>query len=215
MTMLKTQKREKSQNAKAILSEGNIPIVFYGPKEKTASAIVSGKEFGKVLKEAGESTVITLDTSNGKKSALIHDIQFDPIKSTPIHVDFYVVEEGKDVEVNVPLEFVGVATAIKELGGSLVKVMHELAVKGKPADLPHSIEIDISSLETLDSNISSNDVALPKGITLTSTTDDIVASISVTKEEEEVPVADISDIEVEQKGKKDDEEEAEGGEEKS
>ncbi len=210
MTTLKAQSREKSQNIKTLREGGNMPAVFYGPKEEAVSIVVSGKEFGKVLKEAGESTVITLETSNGKKSALIHDVQFDPVKSIPVHADFYIVEAGKEVEVDVPLEFVGVSLAIKELGGSLVKVIHELTVKGKPADLPHSIEVDITPLKDIGSNISAGDIVLPKGITLTNSLDDIIASISVAKEEEEeAPSADITDIEVEKKGKKEDEESTE------
>jgi large subunit ribosomal protein L25 len=206
MTTLKAQTREKSQNVKVLREEGNMPAVLYGAKEDSVSISVSGREFGKVLKMAGESTVITLDTPNGKKSALIHDIQFDPVKSIPVHADFYIVEAGKEVEVDVPLEFVGVSPAVKELGGSLVKVIHELAIKGKPADLPHSIEVDIAVLKDLESNISAGDVTLPKGIVLTNSADDIIASISVAKEEEEeAPSADIADIEVEKKGKQEEE----------
>jgi len=132
------------------------------------------------------------------------------VKSTPIHVDFYIVEEGKEVEVNVPLEFVGVSVAVKELGGTLVKVIHELPIKGKPVDLPHSIDVDISTLTDLDSNISAGTIVLPKGITLTNNAEDIIASISAAREEEaeEAPAEDIADIEVEQKGKKEEEEES-------
>lgn len=207
MTILKTQPREKSHNIKNIREEGNIPAVLYGPKEDAVSVVVSGKDFGKVLKEAGESTVITLETSNGKKSALIHDVQFDPIKSNPIHVDFYIIEAGKEVEVDVPLEFIGVSPAVKELGGTLVKVLHEVSVKGMPAKLPHTVEVDISMLTELDSNISAKDISLPEGITLMDNVDEIVASISVAKEEEEETetVADIADIEVDKKGKKEEE----------
>lgn len=207
MTTLKAQPRDKSQKIKSIIEDGNIPAVIYGPKEDATSIFVSKKEFIKAFREAGESTVIDIETPDGKKSALIHDVQFDPIRTTPIHADFYVVEAGKEVEVNVPLEFVGVSPAVKELGGSLVKVMHELAVKGKPADLPHSIEVDISVLEGLDSNISAGEITLPKGISLSNSADDIIASVSVAKEEEEETAENegIADIEVEKKGKKDEE----------
>jgi len=206
MTTLKAQPREASEDLKVLREGGDMPAVLYGPKEDAVSITVSFKEFGKVLKEAGESTVITLDTSKGKKSALIHDVQFDPVKDVPTHADFYIVEEGKEVEVNVPLEFVGVAPAVKELGGTLVKVIHELAIKGKPSELPHSIDVDISVLKDLESNISAGDVSLPNGISLIQGSDDIIASISVTKEEEAEPEADIAEIEVEKKGKKEEEE---------
>jgi len=210
MTTLKVQQREKKQDVKILREEGSMPAVLYGPKEDTFPITISMKDFGKVLKEAGESTVITLETPKGKKNAIIHAVQFDPVRSTPIHADFYIIEEGKEVEVNVPLEFVGVSIAVKELGGTLVKVVHELPIKGKPADLPHSIDVDISTLTDLDSNISAEKVVLPKGIVLTINGEEIIASISVAKEEEEEAVesSDIADIEVEQKGKKEDEEES-------
>lgn len=209
MTTLKVQQREKKQDVKILREEGSMPAVLYGPKEDTLPITISIKDFGKVLKEAGESTVITLETPKGKKNAIIHAVQFDPVRSTPIHADFYIIEEGKELEVNVPLEFVGVSVAVKELGGTLVKVVHELPIKGKPADLPHSIEVDISTLTDLDSNISAGAIVLPKGIILTNNVEDIIASISVAKEEEEETVAsDIAEIEVEQKGKKEDEEES-------
>lgn len=207
MTTLKVQKREDSENLNEIRKSGSIPAVMYGPKEKTLSVSVLRKEFEKAFREAGESTVITLDTPDGKKSALIHDVQFDPVKDLPVHVDFYLIEEGKEVEVSVPLDFVGVAPAVKELGGTLVKVLHELSVKGMPAKLPHTIEVDISVLSELDSNIAAKDISLPEGITLMDNSDEIVAAISVTKEEEEeAPSADIDSIEVEKKGKKEEEE---------
>ncbi len=209
MTTLKVQQREKKQDVKILREEGSMPAVLYGPKEDTLPITISIKDFGKVLKEAGESTVITLETPKGKKNAIIHAVQFDPVRSTPIHADFYIIEEGKELEVNVPLEFVGVSVAVKELGGTLVKVVHELPIKGKPADLPHSIEVDISTLTDLDSNISAGAIVLPKGIILTNSVEDIIASISVAKEEEEETIAsDIAEIEVEQKGKKEDEEES-------
>ncbi len=208
MTTLAIQKREDSEDIKGLREKGILPAVMYGAKEETTSISISKKEFEKAFKEAGESTVITLDTANGKKSALIHDVQFDPVKDTPVHVDFYLIEEGKEVEVSVPLDFVGVSPAVKELSGTLVKVMHELSIKGMPAKLPHTIEVDIAVLAELDSNISAKDVLLPDGITLMDNADEIVASISVAKEEEEeeVEAADISSIEVEKKGKKEEEE---------
>ncbi len=206
MITLEIQKREDSENLNKLREEGVIPAVMYGSKEKAVSVSVSKKEFEKVLKEAGESTVITLNTKEGKKSAMIHDIQFDPVKDIPVHVDFYVVEAGKEIEVNVPIDFIGVSVAIKELNGTLVKVLHELPIKGIPSKLPHSIEVDISVLEQLDSHIKAKDISLPDGIMLAGGDDDIVASISVAKEEEEeVEESDLSSIEVQKKGKKEEE----------
>jgi large subunit ribosomal protein L25 len=204
MNILATKPREISQKTESLRKEGIIPAVMYGPKEDSVSISVSRKEFENILKEAGKSTVITLETVKGKKNALIHEVQFDPVKGNPIHADFYIVEKGKEVEVQVPLEFVGVSPAVKELGGTLVKVLHELSVKGAPAKLPHSIEVDISILKTFDDSISAKDIILPEGVSLVEKPDEIIALASEVKEEEEVTLEkeDISEIEVEKKGKK-------------
>lgn len=207
MITLKIEKRENSKDLASLREEGVLPAVMYGAKEKSESIAVDLKEFIKVFKEAGESAVIELDSADGKKNALINEVQLDPVKNVPIHADFYIVEKGKEVEVSVPLEFVGVSTAVKELGATLVKVMHELPIKGVPSKLPHVVEIDISALKDLESRVSAEDVVLPDGIELNVDGNETVASVSVAKEEEEdTQTADIADIEVEKKGKKEEEE---------
>ncbi len=206
MITLKADERKEGKKPATLRSEGVLPVVLYGPHEETISLTVDAKEFGMVLKEAGESTVVTLKTSGGDKSVLIHEIQYDPVKDVPVHVDFYAVDMKKEVEVAIPLEFVGVSPAVKGLGGNLVKVMHEMTVRGLPANLPAMLEVDITTLAELDSVITASEVALPDGIASALGADEVIASISVAKEEEEdAPVADMADIEVEKKGKKEEE----------
>lgn len=195
--------------------EGFIPAVFYGSKTASTPIFINAIEFGKVLAVAGESSSIVLKTEGGDENAMIQDVQVDPVKSMPIHVDFYVIEKGQKVHVKTPIEFVGESQAVKE-GFVLVKVLHELSVEGEPQSLPHEFNVDISALVSKDSVIHVRDIVLPKGVELYHISgDDIVASVAEVKEEtEEVPVAtDLSAIEVEAKGKK--EETAEATEEKS
>ncbi len=138
-----------------------------------------------------------------------------PVTGKPIHADFYVFEKGKKIKVDVPLEFVGTAPAIKELGGTLIKVLHTVEIEALPKDLPHGIEVDIASLVNFDSVITAKDIVLPAGVELAISDEDIVASVSEPKEEvEEVSAPiDLSTIEVAKKGKEAKEgagEEAEG-----
>lgn len=203
--MLNLQAKERKEGVKpqSLREEGLLPVVLYGPKEKTVSLIVNQKEFGILWRETGESTVFTLDTPSGKKNVLIHEIAFHPVKDTPEHVDFYAIEAGKEVKVSIPIDFVGVSNAVKSLSGNLVKVLYELPVRGLPEDLPQNIEVDISVLAELDSQVIASDITLPKGVVLNVDGDSPVASISVQKEEEEEEVvADLDSVEVEQKGKK-------------
>ena len=197
--------------AKELKKDGSIPAVFYGAQTKSTPIFINSIEFTKVFEHAGESTAITLETEAGKLNVLVHDVQFDPVKNFPTHVDFYVIEKGQKVHVKVPVEFIGEAPAVKT-GGVLVKVMHELSVEGETMNIPHEITIDVSSLVANDSVITVADVKLPKGVELYHVeSTEVIASISAQKEESEtVEAVDLSSIEVEQKGKK--EEEAESAE---
>lgn len=212
MITLSVTNRDAFPSVDEARKQGSIPAVFYGAHQKSTAIYVSQKLLEKTLKEAGESTIITLDTGSEKHSALIHDVQLDPVTDRVLHVDFYTVVANEKVSVPVHLEFTGVSDAVKSLGGTLVKVLHELEVECFPKDLPHSISVDISQLSTNDSVITIADLKLPSTLTPKADLDDVVASISVEKEEDlSSPVAavDLSAIEVEKKGKKEDAEDAE------
>lgn len=189
---------------------GRMPVVVYGAKDQAAPYFVDTKNFRKVLSVAGESSIVAFKAGTTKKDVLIHDVDFHPVSGEPIHADLYVVEANKPIEVDVPLEFIGVAPAVKELGGALVKVMRELKIEALPKDLPHNIEIDISGMDALDSQIKVGDLKLPKGVTAIDGEDEVVVAMGAAGEEvkEEDATVDLSAIEVEEKGKKPEEGEA-------
>lgn len=190
--------------------DGFIPAVYYGSQTASTPVFINAIEFKKVLATAGESSSITLVTGQGTENAMIQDVQMDPVKHMPIHVDFYIVEKGQKVHVKTPIEFVGESQAVKE-GGVLVKVMHELSIEGEPSKLPQQFTVDITALATLESVIKVGDIKLPAGVELYHVTpEDVIASVAAAKEEvEEAPAeVDLSSIEVEEKGKKEEEGEA-------
>ncbi len=211
MITLSATKRDAFPSVEAARKAGSLPAVFYGSHKASTSIFVPKAAFDKTLKEAGESTLIVLDVAGEKVTALIHDVQFDPVTDQVIHVDFYAVDANEKVEVGVHLVFEGVSEAVKSLGGTLVKVAHELEVECLPKDLPHEIVVDISKLATLDSVITVSDLVLPSGVVAKADAEEVIASIAVGKEEDlSAPVAtlDVDAIEVEKKGKKEDAEEA-------
>lgn len=203
MTTLEITQRDPKASLEALRATDQIPGVFYGPKEESMAVAFDRRTFEKVLRDAGESTVVTLTGIGEDKDTLIHDVQLHPVSGEPIHVDFYVLEKGKKVQTHVPLEFTGEAPAVKSLGGTLMKVLHELEIEAMPKDLPHEIVIDISSLATFDSQIHVKDIALPAGVVAITDADETVALVAEPKEEEETPVEqiDMDSIEVEKKGK--------------
>lgn len=198
--------RDPKENLAAIRTGGMVPAVFYGAGKSTTHISVNQKEFDKVFKEAGESSTVSLTLGGEKVDALIHEVQFDPLKGIPLHVDFLVVDMNKPIEVSIALEFVGVSPAVKSSLGTLVKVMHELGIKALPKDIPHNIEVDLSKLAELNDQVLVSDLKLPAGVTATAGPEEVVASLSAQVEEvEEAAPVDLSAIEVEKKGKKEEE----------
>ena len=206
MTELNITTRESDVKASALREAGKMPAVFYGPKEENTPIVVDAAEFTRVWGEAGGSTIVDLKGVGDDKEVLIHDVDWDPVKETPLHADFYCIERGKTLTVTVPLTFVGEAPAEKE-GGIVVKVMHELEIDVKPRDIPHDIQVDLAVLTGLESTITVADLNLPDTIQPTAEQAETVVSITQAQEEVEEEARDISDVQIEEKGKGDDESE--------
>lgn len=182
-------------------SEGKLPAIMYGPKEEATLLTIDKIAFEKLLKQAGESSVVVLSGLDTPKEVLIHDVSFDALRGGIVHVDLYAVEAGKEITVHVPLEFIGEAPAVK-LGGTLTKVLHEIEVTCLPANLPQHIDVDVSVLEDFEKQIHVKDLVIPKGVTLETDVEGVVALVQAVEEEVEVDApVDMSAIEVVKKGK--------------
>ena len=217
MTTIKAEIRQGKNENQYLRDNGMIPAVFYGPKQENTSIKISEKDFLKTYSEAGESTIVTLNDGKEDHDVLIHDVQFHAVSGRPIHVDFYVIEKGKKVEVEVPIEFEGTAPAEKNLGGMLVKVMHELPITAMPKDLPQHIVVNIESLVDFDSQIKASDIKLPEGVELDiEDPDAVVALMQEPKEEEETETEEFNPdaVQVEEKGKKEEKTDADNSENK-
>jgi len=203
--MLKLEAQKRDTFGKKLSREravGRLPVIIYGRQKESLPLFVDTKAFHKIFSQAGESSIITLKIPEGEESVLINDVTYHPVTDEPIHADFYVVEKDKKIEVTVPIEFTGVPPAVKDFGGTLVKVLHELDIESLPQDLPREIVVDLNILTALDSQISIRDLELPKGVNVLNDPSGVVASIAVTEEEVEEEVApDLSAIEVEKRGK--------------
>lgn len=202
-TLTATTRTERGTKACALLREaGKLPAVVYSDGKEADLITVDAKEFEKVWKEAGESTIFSLEGLKEKKSVLIQDVAVDALYDAPLHVDFYSVSTDKTVTVEVPLVFEGVAPAEKELGGTLIKVLRTIEIEALPKDLPKEITVDISTLKTFDDQIQVKDVALPAGVVATLEADEVVALVQAVQEEVEPEApTDVASIEVEKKGK--------------
>ena len=197
---------ERGKQLEKLRSAGKLPAVMYGPKEEATPIAMDKIAFEKLLKQAGESSVIVLNGLEKPKEVLVHDVAFDPRRGGVIHVDFYAIEAGKEITIHVPLEFVGEAPALK-LGGTLTKVLHEIEVTCMPKDIPQHIDVDVSTLDDFEKQIHVKDLTIPKNVKVENDMEDVVALVQAVEEEAEAPVEaiDMSAIEVEKKGKTEEE----------
>ncbi len=193
---LKTVIREKThRNAKAEYRAGLIPAEMYGNKVENIHLAVDAIEFEKVLRKAGESTVIELILPDGsKKNVLIHDVQHHYLNSQPIHVDFFAVNMTEKLQATVQIEFIGEAPAVKVFGGTLVKMITEVNVECLPSDLPPHFEVDIAKLATFDDVLSISDIPTSDKVEILAEPDEPIAKVQAPRDVE----AELVDQEVDE-----------------
>ncbi len=183
-----------------IRAEGILPAVLYGKGQTALNLQVPVKEFDRILKEAGESTLVYLKVGEATYPILIHDVARHPLSGDPIHADFYKVRLDEKITTNVPVVFVGVSPAVADLGGIFVRNVNELEVQALPADLPHEISVDISTLVKFGDQLTLKDIHIPNAV-LTGGADEVLATVQEPKSEEELaaelaaPTTDISAVE--------------------
>lgn len=218
MILLNAKKRDKKSSVAKIRQSGRIPAVLYGHKIKNILLDVDYKDFQRVFKESGESSLIELRVEgeenksarkDEKRLVLVHELQKDSVTDKFIHVDFFQASLTEEVEVAVPLVFEGVSLAVKELGGTLVKNISELQIKALPQNLPHEIKVSIDGLNTFEDHILVKDLVLPLNVKTTLKPDEIVVSVAepekVEEELAEEIKEDVEGVEKVEKEKKEEE----------
>ena len=192
---LTVEKRDLATKPHTLRKKGLLPAVVYGRSQESTPITINTKAFEKLFRQVGESTVITLVGLDGGKDALIHEVSVHAVSGAPLHADFYAIQKGQKVTVAIPFEFEGISPAVKDKGGILMKIMHEIEIECEPKDLPQHIMVDISSLENIDDKILVSDLKLPASAVITADPEEVVAMISeATEETGEVTPMDISEI---------------------
>lgn len=196
-------------------AQGIVPGVLYGKGMEALSVQVESKPFEAALKQAGESTLVYLTVGKDVSPTIIHDVSRDPLTGAVMHADFYKVSLTEKIKTMVPVVFVGESPAVKDLKGIFVRNVNELEVEALPQDLPHEIEVDISSLVAFGDQITLSDIKLSGGAVLVGEANEVVATVQEPKSEEDLaaelaaPTVDVSAVEEIKKEKPAEEGEAE------
>lgn len=204
---------KRTGDAAALRTSGLIPAVVYGPDIKPFSVAIPYQVFVSLYDKAGDSSIIdlSLEGSNEPTKVLVQDVQYDPVSGRVTHIDFRQINMKKEMTAPVEIIFVGESAAVKSLGGTLVKALSALNVKCLPQDLVGQIEVDISPLKTFTDTIRIGDISIPAGITVTDSPDTTIAKVLAPLTEDQLKAMEegtgpksLDEIEVEEKGKKED-----------
>ncbi len=185
---LNATKREISgKKVKKLRTEGLIPAVVYGHGTESRNLSLNLRDFEKVLKQAGESTLIELSIGGDKPvNVLVQDLQYNPLRGEILHVDLHEVNMNEKLETEIPIKLVGEAPAVREQGCTLIRQMETIEVSCLPGDLVHEIEISLESLKNAGETLTVANLVVPKGIEVLNEPDQIIIIVEAPMSEDEI-----------------------------
>jgi large subunit ribosomal protein L25 len=180
--------------ARRFRSVGRLPAIFYGPETDPIMLSVDYVELKKMLKgKSAENVVFDLridsDGERQSRKVMIKEVQRDPVTRDYLHVDFYEIAMGKELEVEIPIHLINTPMGVSN-GGILEHIRRELRVSCLPEDMVDKIEMDVSGLD-IGQSIHIRDLSLPPGLKLL---DDVSLTIATV-------VAPTTTAEVEEEAK--------------
>lgn len=170
--------------------QGNIPAILYGRHmEKNIPLSIEVKEFAKLLNKFGRSSILVFKSEDSKlngTSALIKEVQKDPVLDTYLNVDLIEIRKGEKIAISVPIEYVGEPEGLKQ-GGVMDIQRREIKLECLPTDIPDKVTIDISKMN-LNDVLHVSDVKLSESIKILDDKSFALISVRVVKEKVEAPV---------------------------
>lgn len=179
-------------------NEELIPGVIYAKGEDNKNVQVTTREFDKILRLAGTSTIITLNIDGENKDVLIKDYQIHPYKNQYLHIDFQAINQNETIRVNVPVVLLG-RDDIDVKDSVLVQNMDTVDVECLPKYIPQTADVEVSELQIGDNKtVADLDIFSNENITVLAEEDEVVCSLQeVTEEvieEDEETSADAADV---------------------
>jgi len=163
------------KKVKALRREGLIPGVVYGPVvDGTIQVSVDRREFERYYRAIGLNTLFKLELEGEHHSVMIREVQVEPVRWAPLHVDFFAPNLKQEIVTSVNVAH---GEPSQDLIGMVNQVITEIQVRGLPADIPMHVIADISGLRGGGEHVTAGDLPLPKGITLVTPADETVITI--------------------------------------
>jgi large subunit ribosomal protein L25 len=201
------------KKVKALRRQGMLPGVVFGKGMESIPITLDQKDFEKVYEEAGESTLIDVEITDGgprRPSGQIHktlisEVDLDPVSDEIIHANLQAVSLTEKTTATVPIEIVGESPIVKSGEGMLLTLLDEIDVEALPQDLPSEIKVDISGLTEIDQGITIKDLSVDRSkVEIEQDPEDLVvkiehAEMEEEEEEEEEPTVEAVEVTTEKK----------------
>lgn len=204
------------KQVKALRRQGILPGVIYGRHIEAFPIQMDAHDAALILDKLTASSLITIDVDGEKFNVLMRDRQRDVIFGDLLHVDFLVVSLTEKLRATVELKLVGEAPVADNPEVVVTQVLNAIEIEALPQDLPEVIEVDISTLETVDDEITVADLDLGEDIAILTDPNETIVSVGYVAQEEvaeEEEAEELAEPKVVERGKKEAAgEEAEGEE---
>ena len=188
------EKREViGKKVKVLRREGFLPAVIYGHGIDSMAIALNHKATSRILAKAESSNLIMVNLDGKEYPTLVREKQWDYIKRSLLHVDFQVVSMTETIAAMVRVELVGDSPAVKDFGAILISGVNEIEIEALPADLPESLEVDVSVLEKIGDSIQIRDLELSDKLTVLT---DLNTMLAVTSAMEEEIVDEVEEVEL-------------------
>lgn len=205
---LPAQKRTHfGRKVRQLRQKGIVPVVIYGKGQENSHLQVTERNLERVLTHGGASQLFEVEIEGGATTnVLLRDVQRNPVNHRFIHADFYAVNMREKQEVSIQVVGVGQEPEF-EVGLMLLQALDSVIISALPADIPASIEVDISEL-SLENSITIADLPAIQGVEYVGEPDEVVFTVVMTREEDldEEIVDDGAEPEVVGEGEEGDEE---------
>jgi large subunit ribosomal protein L25 len=175
---------------------GIVPAVVYGHGHASQPIQLDAREFSVLRRHAGRNALVDLKVGGGRPQPVpLHAVHEHPLTRAVLHADFFIVKMTEEMTVDVPITMVGESVAIEKLGGTLLHLRENVQVRALPADLPSSLELDISALDSFESVLHVSDLVVPPSVTLLTDATEPVARVQQPRQELEPTVAEPAEAE--------------------
>ena len=164
---------------KAIRKQGLVPCNLYGQGMENVLFTVNDKDLQGITNTPA-SFIIDIKLDNGKAyEAVVHELQFHPVKDNCLHVDFLAVSEDKPIAIKVPITVSGHPVGVQK-GGKFVLVSRFVKISALMKDLPDTLNVDVSALD-IEKRIVAGDIKLDN-VKVVSPKDTIICSVKATRQ---------------------------------